>query len=173
MSAPDMSDVARLVTADDPPPAVIDRAQQTVEWAGVGAVPQTPAEIIMQAVFPHAWDYTTDGVMRHHLLSLAEKAAAALTHFDYALVRLPEPTEGDDGDRFWHIGRRPDHTVLAAIDPDGTPRVEACDPENLLEMRPDSARLLAARLLAAADVAERLADEHNTAAQDAEETSRG
>lgn len=151
-----MSDVARLVTADDPPAEVIVRARQAV----IAAL----ADHYANRRVTHICDFLDE---------VAAVAVDAITESGYALVRLPEPTEPEHQrpwrlmpEALWRVGRCEVTASFDGIDP----KVGVgWDFGGGLGFKGDQVRRVAAAMLAAADHAERLADEHNTAAQDAEE----
>lgn len=94
------------------------------------------------------------------VIERARKFAAA------SVITLIPPNNGDH----WEIA--PDLLVSGEVR-DGMPVVVLDTITEEFPMPLGQALALASALLAARPLAERLADEHNTAAQDTEETSRG
>lgn len=197
MGTPDMSDVTRLVDADDPAPEVIERVR-----AALVAIVEHQPEMRSGATAEDCKDcdaaqerrWPPSGLCDEHYRRLSNetklnqhaeaaqhwsmrgiardalKALEAITSSGYALVRLPEPSVGS---YTWEATKADEYHWAAVADVDEKGpyvRVRLAEREIDSEMAMRFALgVYAAAVRSVAQHAAELADEHNTAVQGAEE----
>lgn len=142
------------------------------------ARPVTAEELLVEAMARAINRVDSGWADRYTYDRMAAAALEAIRAAEgYALVRLPEPTEPEHQrpwrlmpEALWRVSRCEVTASFDGIDPKiGV----GWDSGGGLGFPTRTGRPVALAMLAACDHAERLADEHNTAAQDAEDASRG